>query len=76
MHGDPALARATLGDWVPTFALSTEGVLFALAFAVVIWLLFHALWQAVALGGRRLTSRRNPMADTGQITRIRRRALR
>lgn len=76
VHADAGLARATLGDWVPTFALSTEGVVFALAFAVAIWLLFHGVWQAAAFGGRRLTTRRNPMADTGQITRIRRRALR
>jgi hypothetical protein len=49
LHADPALARATLHDWVPTFALSPAGIVFALLFALVVWLLFHALWQLLAL---------------------------
>ena len=49
LHADPGLARATLHDWVPTFALSSEGIVFALAFAVVVWLLFNALWRLLAL---------------------------
>ncbi|HTC14400.1 MAG TPA: DUF2937 family protein [Steroidobacteraceae bacterium] len=58
LHTDPQLARATLHDWVPTFALSGEGLTFALCFALIVWLLFHALWWlsawlAAALGGRR-----------------------
>jgi hypothetical protein len=44
LHADPGVVRATFADWVPTFALSGEGLVFALAFAVVIWLLFHAVW--------------------------------
>src|SRR5215469_13510803 len=55
VHADPGLARATLHDWVPTFALSHDGIVFALAFAVVVWLLFEALWSLIALlrpGGR------------------------
>jgi hypothetical protein len=55
LHADPGLARATLHDWVPTFALSSEGVVFALAFGVAVWLLFEALWSLIALlrpGGR------------------------
>jgi hypothetical protein len=48
VHADPQLARATWGDWVPTFALSAEGIVFALAFALVIWLIFHALWHSGA----------------------------
>src|SRR5215467_1463971 len=40
LHADPGLARATLHDWAPTFALSVEGIVFALAFAVVVWLAF------------------------------------
>ncbi|MGH8142402.1 MAG: DUF2937 family protein [Steroidobacteraceae bacterium] len=47
LHTDLGLARATFTDWIPTFALSAEGVLFAVAFAVVIWLLFHALWWLI-----------------------------
>jgi hypothetical protein len=49
LHGDPGLARATLHDWVPTLTLSSEGIVFALAFALAVWLLFHALWSLVAL---------------------------
>jgi hypothetical protein len=49
LHADPGLARATLHDWVPTFALSSEGVVFALTFGVAVWLLFHALWYLIAL---------------------------
>jgi Protein of unknown function (DUF2937) len=53
LHADPGLVRATLHDWVPTFALSAEGIVFAVVFAVVVWLAFLALWHAFALLGRR-----------------------
>jgi len=53
LHADPGLVRATLHDWVPTFALSAEGIAFALVFAVAVWLLFLAVWHALALLGRR-----------------------
>ena len=49
LHADPGLARATLNDWVPTFALSGEGIVFALAFGLAVWLLFQALWRLIAL---------------------------
>ena len=49
LHADPGLVRATFGDWVPTFALSAEGIVFALVFAVVLWLAFQALWRLLAL---------------------------
>jgi hypothetical protein len=65
LHADPALARATLADWVPTFSFSAEGLLFALLFALAVWLLFHALWQLVAFGARRLSGRRRPVARPG-----------
>jgi len=58
LHADAGLTRATFSDWVPTFALSAEGLLFALLFAVAIWSLFHALWWLLALGGGRLFGRR------------------
>jgi len=58
LHADTGLARATFSDWVPTFALSAEGLLFALLFAVAIWLLFHALWWLLDLGAGRLFGRR------------------
>jgi hypothetical protein len=52
LHADAGLVRATVTDWVPTFALSIEGVLFALLFGVGVWLLFHLLWWLFALSGR------------------------
>lgn len=57
LHGDPGVARATLTDWVPTFGLSTDGILFALLFAVGLWLVFQAAWSLTAMGGRRLSTR-------------------
>jgi Protein of unknown function (DUF2937) len=54
LHADPAIVRATLHDWVPTFALNAAGIVFALVFAVAVWLVFLGLWQALAwLGARR-----------------------
>jgi hypothetical protein len=43
-HADPSLTRATFSDWVPTFALSGEGLVFAAVFALAVWLIFHAAW--------------------------------
>ncbi len=62
LHADPGLARATLHDWVPTFALSGEGIVFALLFAVVVWLVFQALWSLLALLGSRGARERTPRA--------------
>jgi hypothetical protein len=59
MHTDPGLARATLHDWVPTFALSTDGLAFALGFGLAVWLVFQALWWLFARGGQRLSGRRS-----------------
>ncbi|HEY6516638.1 MAG TPA: DUF2937 family protein [Steroidobacteraceae bacterium] len=57
LHGDPAIAHATLGDWVPTFGLSIAGISFALLFALCLWLLFQIVWSASAVGGRSLARR-------------------
>jgi hypothetical protein len=57
LHADPGIARATLSDWVPTFGLSADGILFALAFTVVVWLIFQGTWSLTAAGGRRLSAR-------------------
>ncbi|HEX5458769.1 MAG TPA: DUF2937 family protein [Steroidobacteraceae bacterium] len=57
LHTDPGIARATLGDWVPTFGLSTDGILFALIFALALWLVFQAGWSLTAAGGRQLSTR-------------------
>ena len=56
-HADPGIARATLADWVPTFGLSADALLFALIFAVSLWLIFQASWSLTATGGRRLAGR-------------------
>lgn len=61
LHADPSLTRATFADWVPTFALSGEGLAFAAVFALAVWLLFHALWWPVTLSGRRLRNRGQPV---------------
>jgi len=60
LHADPDVARATLGDWVPTFGLSAEGIVFALVFAACVWLIFQASWSLTAAGGRRLSARSRP----------------
>jgi hypothetical protein len=48
LHADAELARATLHDWVPTFALSSEGLAFAVLFGLAVWLLFQASWWLIA----------------------------
>jgi hypothetical protein len=58
LHADPELTRATYSDWVPTFALSAEGIVFACLFALLVWLAFHALWWLFARGGELLLQRR------------------
>lgn len=57
LHADPGIARATLSVWVPTFGLSADGLLFALAFAAALWLVFQGTWSLTAAGGRRISSR-------------------
>jgi hypothetical protein len=75
LHPDLGIARATLSDWVPTFALSGEGVLFALLFALAVWLVFHALWRGLAFGGRRLSGRSQPASAAADL-KTRRKAFR
>ena len=62
LQADPDLTRATFSDWVPTFALSMEGVLFALLFGFSVWLLFQVLWWLIvrAAGAARGAPRRAP----------------
>ena len=60
LHADAGLARATLHDWVPTFALSADALTFAALFAVAVWLLFHASWWLVARACRRWFGRSRP----------------
>jgi len=60
LHLDTALARATYADWVPSFALSSEGLAFAVLFAVAVWLLFRLSWWLIAQGCRRWLGRTQP----------------
>lgn len=60
VHADPALAHATFADWVPAFALSGEGLVFAGVFAAIVWLSFHAVWWLIGRGGRALRRPRPP----------------
>ncbi|MGH8303660.1 MAG: DUF2937 family protein, partial [Steroidobacteraceae bacterium] len=57
LHANPGIAHATLMDWVPTFGLSTDGILFALLFALALWLVFQAAWSLTAAGGRHVAAR-------------------
>lgn len=57
LHPDLGLMRATLGDWVPTFGLSAQAIVFALVFAAGLWLVFQASWSLTAAGGRHIASR-------------------
>ena len=59
-HTDPDLLRVTYHDWVPTFALSLDGLLFAALFAFLLWLVFHALWRLGAHTTRHWRSRTRP----------------
>ena len=70
LHGDPAIAHATLGDWVPTFGLSTDGISFALLFALCLWLLFQIVWSLGAMSGKGLArrlARRYPRSTTAGV---------
>ena len=60
LHLDTTIARATWGDWVPTFTLSTEGIAFALLFALALWLLFQGLWSILAKIGSPLRQHAPP----------------
>jgi hypothetical protein len=54
VHADAGLVRATLRDWVPTFALSLQGMTFAAVLTVLVWLSFHTLWWGLGVTGRHL----------------------
>jgi len=57
LHPDLGMVRNTLSAWVPTFGLSTQALLFAGVFAVVVWLIFQGLWSSAAAAGRRFVRR-------------------
>jgi hypothetical protein len=68
VHPDTAVVRATLADWVPTYGLTAQAIVFALAFAVLVWLVFQCLWSVTAFGGRRLSAHRRRAAGRQSST--------
>lgn len=52
LHIDHGIARATWNDWTPTFALSLNGLAFALLFGLIVWLLFLGIWRLLAVIAR------------------------
>ena len=70
LHPDPVIARATLQDWVPTFGLSSDGIAFALLFALCLWLVFQVFWSLTALSGRGVARRlrRRPTAQAPSVS--------
>jgi hypothetical protein len=47
-RGDVEIARATWNSFVPAMSYSPEGLLFAFAVGVGIWLVFLAIWFGIA----------------------------
>ena len=66
LHADPGLTRATFADWVPTFALSGEGLAFALVFALLFWLAFLVFWWLLGQGSRWLLGHGHGRANSWQ----------
>jgi hypothetical protein len=56
LHTDRSVALATLDGWTPTFSLAPDGLIFAAAFAAIVWLAFQSLWWLGALVVRKLRS--------------------
>lgn len=47
-HADIEMARSTWAAFRPSFGLSTDSLLMAAAFGLGVWLLFLAVWWAIA----------------------------
>lgn len=71
-HVDPQIAQATWDLYVPSFTLTLESALFAIAVGLVIWLAFLALWFLLA-GLLRVTRRTGQTAETPDAKLIKRR---
>jgi hypothetical protein len=54
---DPLIARATWEIFSPSFNLTVESVVFAVAVGVAIWLVFLAVWSLFALFARVLLAK-------------------
>jgi hypothetical protein len=57
-HADPDIVQATWSAWQPSFNLSIDGLTFALAAGLALWLLFLLLWAGAGAALRRLRRRR------------------
>jgi hypothetical protein len=57
-HADPAMLRATWDIYQPSFAMSMEGLVFALSAGLVIWLVFLGAWWLIAHARAGAPSRR------------------
>lgn len=57
-HPDYDLLRSTWSAYQPGFALTVEGVLFALVLGLIVWLLFLAVWHCTAAVARVIGHRR------------------
>jgi len=53
-HADPDLVHATWSAWRPSFDLSIDGLTFAVAAGLALWLLFLLIWFVAAASVRRL----------------------
>jgi len=63
-NSDYGLMQSTWGVYQPAFTLTLDGILFALALGVIVWLLFLGVWHgttaAVRGSRRRAYQRENP----------------
>lgn len=69
LHLDADLARATWRDWIPAFSLSTGGIVFALVFALILWLLFQGVWSLLSMFGKRRGGRKHIPAGPARAQR-------
>jgi hypothetical protein len=59
-HADPDLVHATWSAWRPSFDISPDGLTFAVAAGLALWVLFLLIWQGAAVSVRRLGGSRAP----------------
>jgi hypothetical protein len=58
-HADQDLIQTTWSAWRPSFELSPDGLTFALAAGLALWVLFLLTWHGAAASARRLRRRRS-----------------
>ncbi|HYW56692.1 MAG TPA: DUF2937 family protein [Polaromonas sp.] len=47
-HADPEVLKATWSIYQPSFLLSIDGLIFAVSFGLIVWLVFLGTWMIVA----------------------------